>query len=246
MFKKRIRKSEQMATDLGHTTSMERHYGSIAVAVLFLSIAAISPSNSQAQGNNPKIIPPQAKFHGLTYGEWEAKWAQAVDLIPAPINPTVSGGVFGEEKGIRFLTGVTGGVTVDVTIPAGTALFFPIIVAECSNLESPPFFGADEAEPAAGANSFMDLVSALGAEIDGQAVEHPEQYRVQSPQYDFSVPADNTLGVPGPATGTAVSDGFFLLVAPLSVGTHTVHFTGTIEAFGFVIDTTYIVTVVPN
>jgi DNA-binding beta-propeller fold protein YncE len=41
---------------------MERHYRSIAVAVLFLSLAVLNSLRSQAQGNNSQIIPPQAKF----------------------------------------------------------------------------------------------------------------------------------------------------------------------------------------
>jgi hypothetical protein len=218
----------------------------VSSAVMFISVALLNLSFSRPNENNPKIIPPQARFRGLSYAGWEVKWQQAVFAIPAATNPVVTGGAFGEEKGIRFLTGVTGGVTVDVEISPGTALFFPIIVAESSNLEAPPFFGANEAEQAAGANFFMDLVSDLAVEIDGQSLAHPERYRVQTPQYVFTVPADNIIGVPGPATGTSVSAGFFVLVTPLSVGTHTIHFTGTIEDFDYTIDTTYVVTVTPR
>jgi hypothetical protein len=225
---------------------MERHYRITIVAVLFVLLAALSPVVCQAQGNNPRIIPVQAKFRGLTYAQWEVKWWQALFAIPAPGSPFFSGGRFGDEKGLLFLTGVGGGVTVDITIPAGTALFFPIINAECSSLDLPPFFGGTEAEQRACANFFMDNVSGLFAEIDGQTVQNIGGYRSQSPQFTFTVPADNILGVPGPATGTSVDAGFYLLLAPLSVGTHTIHFTGTFEPFSFTIDTTYIVTVAPK
>ena len=51
-----------------------------------------------------------------------------------------------------FLSGVGGGVTIDLTIPAGTALFFPVINAECSVIEPDPFHGDSEEELRACAN----------------------------------------------------------------------------------------------
>lgn len=212
-------------------------------------VAAIAPAVAWGQGGrgNPGVIPPDARYKGLTYGQWVAKWQQAACAIPVvgEDHPFLSGEPFGKEKGIRFLTGLPGGVTVNVTIPAGTALFFPLFVAECSNLEAPPFYGANAAEQAAIVNGFIDDVSDLGAEIDGRAVRHPEFYRVQSPQFVLRVPENNILGVPGPATGTSVSEGYFLLLAPLSVGTHSIRFTATYPPFAYTIDTTYVVTVVP-
>jgi hypothetical protein len=220
----------------------------VVLLVAIVGVASTSAlSHGQGGGNNPGVIPPNAKYKGLTYGEWQAKWQQAADAIPVDgDHPFFSGRPFGEEKGIRFLAGLTGGVTVDVTIPAGTALFFPLIVAECSDLEAPPFFGATADEQADIVNSFIDDVTGLSAEIDGRVVQNLASYRSQSPQYTFFVPESNILGVPGPNTGTAVSAGYFLLLAPLSVGTHTIHFTATLAPFDFTIDTTYVVTVVPR
>ncbi len=227
---------------------MGRHYRTALATALLVSGATLQLAPSQAQGNGPKIIPPHANFRGLSYGEWVAKWNQAVLAIPVVggDHPVFSGSLFGEEKGVRFLAGLTGPVTVEVTIPAGTALFFPIITAEVSSLEPPPFFGATYAEQRAAANYFMDLVSGAFAVIDGLAVERIGRFRVESPQYSFTVPADNILGVPGPASGTSVAAGFYLLVAPLSVGTHTIHFGAAIDLFGYVLNTTYVVTVTPR
>lgn len=133
-----------------------------------------------------------------------------------------------------------------MTIPVGTALFFPLIVASSSDLEAPPFFGADEAEQAAIANFFIDGVTDLGAVIDGRTVKNPEGYRIQSPQYTFNVPDSNILGLPSAATGTAVSAGFYLLLTPMSRGTHTIQFTATYAPFDYIIDTTYVINVVPR
>ena len=59
--------------------------------------------------------------------------------------------------------------------------------------------------------------------------------------------------IPGPISGTSVSEGYFLLLAPLGVGVHTIHFTATADLqdlFGpgafYVTDTNYVVTVAPK
>src|SRR5262245_58733374 len=116
-------------------------FRNFTAAVLCMSIAVLDLTASQAQANNPRIIPPQAKFHGLTYSQWEAEWWQAMFAIPivGGHHPFFSGGAFGDERGVLFLAGVGGGPTIDLTIPSGTALFFPIVNVECSSVEPPPF-----------------------------------------------------------------------------------------------------------
>src|SRR5207237_8731464 len=117
------------------------------------------------------IVKPTDTFSGLTYGQWGARWWQAVFNIPvANNNPVISGGIFGDAKtGIVFATGVGGGVTLDVSIPAGTAFLFPIINTECSTFEPPPFHGDDDV-------SLMQCAlddtrgTGLFAVIDGQRV----------------------------------------------------------------------------
>jgi hypothetical protein len=68
-------------------------------------------------------------------------------------------------------------------------------------------------------------------------------YRVGSPLYNFSGPDPNILFVPGPVSGQSVSDGFWILLAPLSVGEHTIHFGGTFTQSDFTLDVTYHLTV---
>jgi hypothetical protein len=224
---------------------------SVALATVIASLGLfIKPAPAGGDGNpNPGVMPPDSKPHGKTYGEWEALWWQAILSIPAdPDNPFFVGGSFGDEKHVLFLSGVSGPTTVNITIPPGTALFFPMINAESSSLEPPPFHGDTEAEQRAVANDFIHNVTGVFAEIDGRPVVDIENYRTQSPQFTFTVPASNILGVTVPPdTGTSVDAGYYLFLAPLSVGTHTLHFGGTFGAdLGFLeIDTTYIVTVQP-
>jgi len=65
----------------------------------------------------------------------------------------------------------------------------------------------------------MDSVT-LKAAIDGEPVEDLRQQRVQSPVLTITFPNDKVLYTPN------VSDGYWLLLSPLSAGKHTIYFKG--------------------
>lgn len=222
----------------------------VLITLVLVTLAAISYDALAAGGNqNSGVIPPHAKYRGLTYGEWVARWSQAANTIPIVEgdHPFFSGGAFGGEDGVVFLTGVGGGPTVEITIPAGTALFFPVVVAGCSVIEPDPFHGDDEASLRACANHHMDNTSGLFAVIDGVPVNNVDAYRVESPLFVFGpLPEDNVYGVDGGTFSPSVAAGVYLLHAPLSVGVHVLEFGGTFDEFDYTIHTTYIITVVPN
>jgi hypothetical protein len=74
-----------------------------------------------------------------------------------------------------------------------------------------------------------DATGGRSATIDGRAVEDLDRYRVTSPQFEAFVPEDNLFrdyGFPEMVTGPDFDDGWYLMLAPLSVGEHTVSFTG--------------------
>jgi hypothetical protein len=230
--------------------------------LLVLAAAAGSPAAlAQDSNGNPGVVPPNAHIRGLSYGEWEARWWQTLFSIPVVdgYHPGISGGAFGGEDGVVFLTGVPGGPTIHVTIRPGTALFFPVVNAECSEIEPDPYHGDNEQELRACANMHIDNTSGLFAVIDGRPVKNLGAYRVQSPLFEFGpLPEDNLLAFaygddadfPPGATSLSVDAGVYLLLAPLSVGKHTIHFGATLiggapDGSDLMIDTTYIVTVVP-
>jgi hypothetical protein len=227
----------------------------VLVTLGLVTLAAV-PYDAQAQGGNknPGVIPPHAKFRGLSYGEWGARWWSTALSIPVVegSHPVISGGAFGGDNGVLFLAGIGGGATFDITIPAGTALFFPVVNSECSILEPDPFHGDDEAELRECANGHIDNTSARFTVIDSVPVNNLDAYRVQSPLFEFGpLPEDNFfeffgLTAPAGTTSPFVDAGVYVLLAPLKVGTHTVHFGGTFDLLGFSIDTTYIITVVPR
>ena len=85
----------------------------------------------------------------------------------------------------------------------------------------------------------------MSAEIDGAPVRDlAERFHVQSTAFGFTLPADNllkaTTGNPYAAGAyfPSVDDGFYLMVAPLPPGHHTIHFHG-IGTGGFTLDVIY-------
>jgi hypothetical protein len=233
-----------------------KHVLKISFATAVVAVGLFGAREARAQGNqeNPGIVPPKARLQGLSYSQWQARWEKWVDSLPASTHPFNPGGsvLQGQTGNVWFLTG-TGSFTPevrDITIPTGKFLLFPILAVECSTVESPPFHGDNEAELRAGTKFFMDRGTGLSAEIDGVPVNNVGAYRRQSTVVSFTLPDDNIFGVPAGTSGHSVDDGVFLMVKPLSVGSHTIHFYGVFDLtdiFGITLtqDTTSNITVAP-
>jgi hypothetical protein len=135
---------------------------------------------------------------------------------PCNINPVfdTTGANCGLEQRaspIFFLAGAatTDAVTRTCTVPAGKAIFFPVINVECSTVEAPPFFGSNAQELRECATRLINGVDegALTALIDGKEVQNRQDFRAQSLFFDFTLPPENFLGLAGVTSGSAVSDG---------------------------------------
>lgn len=213
------------------------------VAVVVLLCDTLPGLGQSNQNSNPRVVPPGASPYGNTYAQWSALWWRWFISLPLTNNPVAGADCSAGQVGaVWFLVGVPGSTTIDCAIPAGKGLFFPIINTECSDLESPPFFGATEADRRACAKTIVDGAAGLAVTIDGEVLRNLESYRASSPNFTFVAPDNNVLGVSA-GTGQSVGDGFYLMLAPLSAGRHTVNFTGSFPAFSFTIETTYILTV---
>jgi hypothetical protein len=203
---------------------------------------------------NPRVIPPDAAYRGLTYGEWAAEWWKAVFAAPVEggVHPLFTGGAVEGEKGIVFLGSpvLPAGSPISelaVTITPGTPLFLPLVTVECSVFEGPPFHGDDEPSLRACANDLLDLVSDLSSEIDGRPLNNLDAFRVESPLFGWGpLPADNALGAPEGTESDAVAAGYFLMLPPLSVGVHEITTRAAIDSFGLAVDARVLVTVTPR
>jgi hypothetical protein len=243
-----------MKTRTQATPSSLRCIKWLALLLGAITLAGIShPASAQGRNENPGLIPPHAKFRGPSYGEWGARFWTRLFAIPVVggNHLYLSGGAFEGDNGVVFLTASGNGATFDITLQAGTPILCPIINAECSVLEPDPFHGDTEAELRACANDHLDNTSGVFAVIDGRAVRNLDDYRLESPLFEFTLPQDNIfaffgLNAPAGTTSPAVDAGYYLLLAPLSVGKHTIHVGGSFDALGVTFDNTFNITVVPR
>jgi len=202
----------------------------LAVAAWTLLVTAW-PAQAAGRNSNPGILPPDSNPSGHSYDEWSAAlWKQAIEG-PVAGNPFVEGGCFELSGAVWGLAAPLATSTHSCTIPAGKALFVPSLTIECSSLEPPEsgFHGDTEAEQAECATYWADHIVDLSIEIDGAPVQNLAAYRVVSPQFSFDAPNPNILGVPGGGPGTAVADGYYVMLAPLSRGEHSIRIRGALH-----------------
>jgi hypothetical protein len=221
--------------------------------------------SGESRGNcnaDSSVFPPNSQPYDLSYAEWSARHWQWFYSLPVDANPLFDTAdcSAGQSGNVWFLGGTfapseiapnvfVGQVTRQCVIPSGTALFFPLVDVEASTLEGYGDLRAGSEFLAA----FIEPGS-LSLEIDGNAVTGLADYGVESPLFTFGPLPDNNVlenqgyDAPQGATTASVSDGYFAMVKALPVGTHTIHFTGTIDASSiggpiFIQDITYNLTV---
>jgi hypothetical protein len=129
---------------------------------------------------------------------------------------------------VVFLAGTAGGsATRSCTITSQQSILVPLINVECSTLEGN---GRTPAELNKCARGFADQFTNLSLVIDGVPVSNLTKFRVGSPVFTFTSVAGNVFGVPA-GTTRSVADGYWALIRPLSVGTHTISFGGAFQDF---------------
>jgi hypothetical protein len=210
----------------------------VAAAVLALALPALA---GKGNADNPGIIPPKAKSHGKTYGEWSVAWWQWLYSIPLAQNPANdTTGEFagvGQEGPVWFLAGSFSGgeFTRNIIVPPGKSLFFPLINYSAWYPEDlawiPDWLVAggvdisgmtDEEIIVAGAQYFIDNSTITKVTIDGKRVKHLEAYRAAAPGL-FPVSDELLLDFGlSPGVHMVSSDGYWLMLAPLSRGDHVI------------------------
>jgi len=231
----------------------------IAVLVIVFGLLALAVPSAKAGDDGPKVITPDSVAYGRTFGEWSAAWNQWADSIPTAEHPLFDNGPcsVGQSGPVWFLGGKfcalnttcgTTGVRRFCTLPAGKALYFPVLDVENSTLESPAL--TQIADLRSNVESAIDAATNLFCEVDGAPIPHlKERFRVQSSAFGFTIPSDNFFTAVGEGpfkAGTyfpAVDDGVYVMLPPLSHGQHVIHFGGAFTIYNFTLDITYYFTV---
>ena len=230
--------------------------GVVAVVAVVIGLWMLGTTPVFAEDEDERVVERNSNTFGNTYGEWSAQWWQWVLSIPAATNPnldtTGANCGMGQAGPVWFLAGTFGAspVTRFCTVPAGKALFFAILnnvfgsaVFDCN--PTVPDVVCNLAALRQSAAASMDSVR-LQASLDGEPLRHLSDQRVQSPAFTLTEPAHGVNDVPTGTYSPQVSDGYWIMLKPLSPGPHTIHFRGEITAgvnAGFFVDVTYNLTI---
>ena len=190
-------------------------------------------------------IAPGSTVGGRTVGEWSAEWWKWLFSFPVGAGPATDTngelGNLGNVGGPVFFVNASGGdpLTLSADVPEGQYLLFPVLSVFVYLSEA----GNDEAAARALAESLFSNFTNLHVTIDGVPVANPYLYDESSPVFDVIIPPD---GIDVAGTYSSLSRGYWLMLAPLSRGQHTLSFGGTIDGLDLTFDTNAAINVVPE
>ena len=228
------------------------------IACLSTGLVLVALTSAWADGNG-KAQAGEGKHANLSALWWQWVSAQPAVIDADGINTypildsTGKYASVGQEDGIGpgnkvfFLTGTFGfDVVRTVTVPAGKALFFPILNYEADNAVDPP---TNNTVPQlrAIAKAVIDGAISMYATLNGEPLEI---FRTKSPTFDYTVPDNNSIydyfGLVGPQfegrIKPAVADGYWVYVDPLRRGKYVLKF-GVEAVGGFSLNVTYNLTI---
>lgn len=194
--------------------------------LLIIVTLSLAQSNHAAQAIDIQVYTADSKPYGLSYAEWSAKWWQWALSIPNKDNPVEDKTGINcnknQEGPVWFLAGTGGGSVIrNCEIPAGKSILFPIINVIIDFATNPSFKTESDLK-----NNMMDFKSAVKeVSVDGIKID-PTDYQFMSPLFNFTLPPDNTYDLPAGTTTQAVSNGYWIMLKPLPIGSHEIHFKG--------------------
>lgn len=219
----------------------KKQVGLLLIVVVMAAMLAFFAGSDVAQAKTT-IVPPDDVYEGKTYDEWAATWWQWAAMIKADENhPLFADGTMdcgvGQTGDVWFLGGTyaeSGVANRICDVPAGKALFFPVVNVLCS-----PFTGDDPDALIACAESppvnknFTFEMNPLSATIDGKklGVNKLEDYYTLSEEvFDLGpLPFPNIFNAEDGAVGTGATSGYYLLLPPMEAGEHDIAFSGEIK-----------------
>jgi len=220
----------------------------------------ISHHATQPQTANPGVAPPNSSPEDTTYARWSAAWVQWFESLHAsnPLHPFYTASEvdcsYAQSGKVWFLVGAPGRQSVyrSCRVPAGTRLFFPLLNAWADNIGNQPPLTLQELKNLVG--GFIEA-GELHASIDGKPLVNLFAYRFAYAPFAYVLPATDNMqwpmnnyivpGVAWPSTlvSPTASDGYWLMLEPLSVGPHTISFGGTTKNGWLAQDVTYLLDV---
>jgi hypothetical protein len=196
-------------------------------SILLLSLV-LSPIAASTSLN---IFPPGSKPYGLTYSKhienfW--KWALGIPAKENPIDDQkgekCATGQSNSNSSVFYLTFNNGGFSERVCkVPAGKALFIPVMQVEISNKDLPDATPHDLKEAA---KKDQDSVNSLYLKIDDKEYNFNElqKYRNSTEVFDVNYADNGIFGIVEGGPTKVSADGFYVITEPLQKGNHMVHY----------------------
>jgi hypothetical protein len=226
----------------------------VSSAVVALSLG-LSLARAEESHSRLVVVPPWSVVDGRTYGDWTARWWQWGFGVPKDQNlqnpdPTADPDcAAGQTGNVWFLSGEIGfgpGTLIgqrSCTIHRGVFVFYPLVNCEWDNVGyggPPTKYTVSQLRAFCDPNGTTNPIntSTLFATVDGVAVTNLSIYRAVSPVFSYTVPPypnniQSLFGavIPGSSWPTttvspAIADGYYLMLAPLAPGPHTLTFGG--------------------
>jgi hypothetical protein len=208
-----------------------------------LAMTLLVPSMPATAGGPPilGLLPPNARAHGLSLTDLAGAWTLWAFGTSADVNPILD--VRCERSPIDpriwFLPVSLGGEwTNTCKVPPGSFLVLTPGGVECSSLEPEPFFGADADQLRACVDDNFALLNYVEFTLDGETVTNPNEYVVTTQL--LTLPQNNVLGAD---SGVSLMKGYFLVIPPLSRGTHVLRAYDEFQAMNFEAGITYTIVV---
>lgn len=206
----------------------------LSVILLLLAMLILATANSRivlGDSINPGTYATDSKPLGMTYEDWTIKFWQWLLPIPSDRNPMadMNGGHCGEGQGalpVFFLAPADkGSVQRACNIPSGKAILVPVNIVECSFKE---LNVKTEQDLKKCATEDESSDPGLFLSVDGKDFKELQKYRIATRAFDVSFPKNGIFGVNSPGPSRAVSDGYWVMLEPLSPGKHQIHFHATL------------------
>jgi hypothetical protein len=221
------------------------------ITLAFVLTAFSSTAFVTADSVNPGVYSKDSSPYGIPYGEWLAKWWNWTVSIPTAQHPrddyTPEKCHVNQQGPVWFLADQLGGREERTcTIPAGKAIFIPLLVGECE-YSTPDIKTDDDLRRCATAGNEYGVIE---AKVDGIKLKSLEQYRTQSGFFNITISEGNIYESP-PGTFRGFADGFFVFLEPLPPGKHDVNLKVSVlnpiePSYNYNADWTYHLTIEPT
>ena len=184
-------------------------------------------------GTDHRVYANNSLIYGKQYSDWTAEWWKWAYSIPKNVHPAYDDYGYNchvnQSSPVWFFPGSFNHSTTRYCIvPSDVSILIPILNTECSYIEYPFLKSDDELRKCA--KLIQDHVNVVNSTLDGKIIPYDYIIRTQSQLFNFTLPNHNILDINGNIVSQAISDGTWIFLQPLSVGTHTIKFKGDFES----------------